>query len=99
MAQSASAERPTHRTVILLRQSEKQQLERLAAENNISSAEVLRRLIREGDSLFKDKQEEEAISTALDLISTAACEANKSMRRTMAKLDKLHDEIMSRDIA
>ena len=86
-------ERATHRTVILLRPSEKQQLDRLAAEENISSAEVIRRLIREGDSLFKDKHEEEVVRATLNLISTAAREANDSMTRTMAKVDKLHAEL------
>ena len=100
MASSApSAERATYRTVVLLRKSEKLTLERLAANQNISSAEVLRRLIREGDSFFKDKHEEEVIRAALNLISTAAREANESMARTIAKVDKLHDELMERNPA
>ena len=92
----STQERATHRTVILLRPSEKQQLDRLAAEENISSAEVIRRLIREGDSLFKDRHEEEVVRAALSIISTAAREANESMSRTMAKVDKLHSELMER---
>jgi hypothetical protein len=100
MAQSAAQlERPTHRTVVLLRKSEKLKLERLAANHKISSAEVLRRLIHEGDSVFNDKHEEEAIRAALNLISTAAREANQSMTRTMAKVDKLHKELAQRKIA
>lgn len=100
MASSApSAERATHRTVVLLRKSEKLKLERLAKTQNLSTAEVLRRLINEGESFFHDKQEEEVIRAALNLISTAAREANESMTRTMAKVDKLHEELMQRDIA
>ena len=91
-------ERATHRTVILLRKSEKVMLERLAATQKITSAEVLRRLIREGESLFHDQQEKEAIESALRMISAAAREANASMAKTMAKVDKVHEEIMSRDI-
>jgi hypothetical protein len=94
----ASAERATHRTVILLRQSEKAKLQRLASKQKISSAEVIRRFIRHGDALFRDKQEEEMIEAALKLISTAAREANQSMTRTMEKVDRLHEELMQRDI-
>ena len=96
---TATQERATHRTVILLRPSEKEQLERLATDHNLSSAEVLRRLIREGDSLFQQKHEEEVVRAALNLISAAAREANDSMTRTMAKVDKLHAELMERNPA
>ncbi len=99
MASSAiNPERATHRTVVLLRPSEKQQLERLAARENISSAEVLRRLIRDGESVLSNKQEEEMIEAALKIISQAAREASASMVRTMEKVDRVHAEIMQRDI-
>ncbi len=99
MARSAATpERATHRTVILLRASEKQQLERLAAKENISSAEVIRRFIRDGEELLKAKQEEEMVEAVLKLISTAAREASESMVRTMEKVDRYHEEIMQRDI-
>jgi hypothetical protein len=91
-------ERATYRTVVLLRRSEKQQLERLAAKENISSAEVIRRFIREGEELLKAKQEEEMVEAVLKLISTAAREASESMVRTMDKVDRFHAEIMQRDI-
>jgi outer membrane lipopolysaccharide assembly protein LptE/RlpB len=95
---SASVERATHRTVVLLRKSEKAKLERLASRQKISSAEVIRRFIRDGESLLGNKQEQEMIEAALKLISTAAREANESMVRTMDKVDRLHEEIMLRDI-
>jgi hypothetical protein len=91
-------ERATYRTVILLRKSEKLKLERLAAKEKISSAEVLRRFIRDGEALLRNKQEEEMMEAALRLISNAAREANESMTRTMEKVDRLHEEIMQRDI-
>jgi hypothetical protein len=92
-------ERATHRTVVLLRPSEKLQLERLAAKEKISSAEVLRRLIRDGESLLGNKQEEEMMmEAALKIISQAAREASASMVRTMETIDRIHDEIMQRDI-
>ena len=98
MAQSAAKlERPTHRTVILLRPSEKLKLERLATQENISSAEVIRRFIRHGDALFKDKKEEDAIELALKLISAAVSEANDSMTRTIENLDRLHADLATRE--
>jgi hypothetical protein len=73
-------------------------LERLAAKEKISSGEVIRRFIRDGEALLGNKQEEEMIEAALKLISTAAREANESMIRTMEKVDRLHEELMQRDI-
>jgi hypothetical protein len=95
---SASAERATFRTVVLLRKSEKTSLERIAAKQQISSAEVIRRFIRHGDRLFRDQRDEKIIEAALKLISTAAREANESMVRTMKKVDRFHAELMRRDI-
>jgi hypothetical protein len=95
---TASAERATHRTVILLHRSDKAKLERLASKEKISSAEVIRRFIRHGDALFRNKQEEEVIEAALKMISTAVSETNASLTRTMEKLDHLHDELAKRDI-
>jgi hypothetical protein len=95
---AASTERATHRTVILLRRSEKIKLERLASEENVSSAEVIRRFIQHGASLLKNKQEEEIIEAALKIISKAAAEANESLTRTIDKLDKLHVELEKRVI-
>jgi hypothetical protein len=94
----ASAERATYRTVVLLRRSEKMKLERLASKEKISSGEVIRRFIERGEALLRNKQEEEVIEAALKLISTAAKEANQSMVRTMEKVDRLHEELMQRDI-
>ena len=84
------SERPTHRTVVLLRKSEKLKLARLAAKQKISSAEVLRRLIQEGDAVFNDRGEEAVIEAPLKIISVAAREANESMERSIEKLDRLH---------
>lgn len=95
---SPSPERATYRTVILLRRSEKAKLERLALKEKISSAEVIRRFIRHGDSLFHNKQEEEIIEAALKIISAAVSEANESMVRTIDRLDQVHLELKKRDI-
>jgi ABC-type transporter Mla subunit MlaD len=99
MASSASSpERATHRTVILLHQSDKAKLERLASKEKISSAEVIRRFIRHGEALFRNKQEEQVIEAALKMISTAVSDTNASLSRTMDKLDQLHAELAKRDI-
>jgi RNA polymerase-interacting CarD/CdnL/TRCF family regulator len=97
-ASVASRERATFRTVVLLRRSEKLKLEKLASEENISSAEVIRRFIRHGDSLFKNKQEEEVIEAALKIISAAVSEANQSLTQTIDRLDRVHLELKKRDI-
>ena len=98
MASSATSERATYRTVLLLRRSEKLKLERLASKEKVSTAEVIRRFIRYGDTLFKNKQEEEVIEAALKMISAAVSEANQSLTRTIDKLDQLHLELSQRDI-
>jgi hypothetical protein len=98
MPNSATSERATYRTVLLLRKSEKLKLERLASKEKVSTAEVIRRFIRHGDSLFKNKHEEEVIEAALKMISVAVSEANQSLTRTIDKLDRLHLELSQRDI-
>ncbi|MDP9049364.1 MAG: hypothetical protein M3O31_01375 [Acidobacteriota bacterium] len=95
---AASPERATHRTVILLRRSDKAKLERLASKEKISSAEVIRRFIRHGDALFRNQQEEQVIEAALKIISTAVADTNASLTRTIDKLDKLHEDLAKRDI-
>ena len=59
---------------------------------------MIRRFIRHGDALFRNKQEEEVIEAALKMISTAVSETNASLTRTMEKLDALHEELAKRDI-
>jgi ABC-type transporter Mla subunit MlaD len=98
MANSATPERATYRTVILLHRSDKAKLERLASKEKISSAEVIRRFIRHGDDLFRNKQEDEVVEAALKMISTAVADTNASLTRTIDKLDRLHDELAKRDI-
>ena len=90
-------ERASHRTVILLRPSEKQKLERIASEEKLTTAEVIRRFIQHGDTILKNQKEEQLLEAALDIISVAVKEANKSMSRTMAKVDQLHAELMERE--
>ena len=95
----AAPERATHRTVVLLRPSEKLKLERLASHENLTTAEVIRRFIQHGDTIFRSHEEEQVIEATLKLISTAAKEANVSMTRTMKKVDKLHKELKKRELA
>ena len=95
---TASADQATYRTVVLLRRGEKLKLERMASEEKVSSAEVIRRFIRLGNSVFKKRQEEEVIESALKLISSAVSEANDSLSKTIEKLDRLHVELSKREI-
>ncbi len=95
---ASSSERATYRTVVLLRRTEKLKLERLASKEKVSTGEVIRRFIQQGDSLFKDKQEEEVIEAALRMISEAVAGANESLTRTIDRLDQLHLELAKRDI-
>ena len=93
---AVAPERATHRTVVLLRPSEKLKLERLASSEHLTTAEVIRRFIQHGDVIFKNQQEEQVIEAALKIISSAVAEANDSMTRTMAKVDRLHEELAQR---
>jgi hypothetical protein len=93
---SKQAERPTHRTVILLRHSEKLKLEHLASREKVSSAEVIRRFIGSYDSL--PEGEEKLMEAALKIMSDAIAEANASLVKTNNRLDKLHRELKKRDI-
>ena len=95
---TAISDRATYRTVVLLRRSEKLKLERLAAKEKISSAEVIRRFIHSGEAILKNPKEEEVIEAALKMISQAVSEANESMSRTIDKLDHLHAELSTREI-
>jgi len=97
MARTAKpVERPTHRTVILLRRSDKLKLASLASRGKVSSAEVIRRFIESHDSIPAD--EESLMESALKIMSDAISEANASLVRTNRKLDKLHRELKKRDI-
>ena len=87
----------TYRTVVLLERSDKLKLQRLAAREQVSSAEVIRRFIRSGDEVLKNQPEEEIIEAALKMISQAAREANQSMERSMKKIDALHSQLSQRE--
>jgi hypothetical protein len=89
-------ERPTYRTVVLLRHSEKLKLERIAAQERLSSGEIIRRFIGSHDAL--PSNENKVIEAALKIMSDAIAEANSSLIRTNDRLDKLHLELKKRDI-
>ena len=93
---SQIAERATCRTVILLRQSEKLRLDRLAAREKVSSAELIRRSLKSYAAGPANAEEERTVETALALVSSAIAEANDSLARTIAKLDRLHRALAKR---
>ena len=94
----ASSERATYRTVILLRRAEKLKLEQLASKEKVSSAELIRRFIRDGEAMLKTQREEVVIEAALKIIATSVVEANQSMTRTLGRIDRLHCDLKERDI-
>jgi uncharacterized coiled-coil protein SlyX len=94
------AERATYRTVVLLRPSDKLKLDRLAAQNNVSSGEVIRRSLNSYQSVadeVREAEEQKLIAATLKMMTDALAEANISMTKTNAKLDKLHRQLKSRD--
>ena len=55
---TAAHQNATHRFVVLLRPSEKQRLQKLAKEENVSSSEIIRRCIHAYESSSNKEQEE-----------------------------------------
>ena len=92
-ASHPTSERATQRTVILLGKSDKLKLERMARRQKVSSAEIVRRLIRSGDQLLRSEQEQEVIGAALKMIAAAVFEANASLSRSIDRLDELHQSL------
>jgi hypothetical protein len=68
----------------------------MASREKVSSGEVIRRFIETHDSL--PGNEERLIEAALKVMSEAISEANASLVKTNARLDKLHLELKKRDI-
>lgn len=99
MAMPDTSSHATYRTVVLLQRSDKLKLQKLASREKISSAEVIRRFIRSGDEILQSQREEEVIEAALKIISQAVTGANESIERTIEKIDKLHAQLSSRQVA
>lgn len=102
MANTAkSTERASNRTVVLLRPSDRVKLQQLAARDNVSSGEVIRRSLGSYETLsdqVRVEEENKLMAATLALMSEAISEANRSIARTNAKLDKLHQVLKKKDI-
>ena len=100
MATTAKAER-TQRTVVLLGEKERRDLERLARKEKVSSGEIIRRSLgsyKSIESRIRREQEEALMKTALIMLSEAFKGANEAVEKTCARLDTLHLELKKRDI-
>jgi predicted CopG family antitoxin len=86
-----SSERTTYRLDIRLRPSDKRELKRLAAQENTSSSEVIRRLINRAHFL-QNQPEKETMEAVLRMISEAASEANQNMNGISKKMQPLNNE-------
>ncbi|MHB1020974.1 MAG: hypothetical protein ACYC46_06685 [Acidobacteriaceae bacterium] len=96
-----SLERATSRTVVLLRGSDRKKLDDLAAREQVSAGEIIRRSLDTYESLesrIRKEEEEKMMEAALKLMRQSLSEANRSLQRTNAKLDKLHLQLKKRDI-
>ena len=97
---SPDENRATSRTVVLLRATDRKKLKRLAARENVSAGEIIRRSLDSYQSLearIRKEEEDKMIGAALRLLNDSLAGANESMAGTIAKLDELHEELAGLD--
>ena len=94
---------PTNsRLVVLLRKSERRKVEQLAAAENVSAAEIVRRSLHSYQTIearLRKQHEEELLQAAISMLDTALSGVNESIAHTCAKLDELHVELKQRALA
>lgn len=85
----------THRTVILLRDADRQRLDELAEQEGTSSAEVVRRAIHsyQPEAALFNLREQEVMEAAMDQIIASLREASASAERTEKRLDLLQEQL------
>ncbi len=71
---------PTHRTVVLLRPTEKKQLARLAKEQKVSASEIIRRSLHAYQPEEPSLAEEEELKSLLVQMNTALDSALENVR-------------------
>jgi hypothetical protein len=101
MAVAAKSERTNSRTVVLLRESARKKLERLAAKEKVSSGEIIRRSLDSYETIearIRKDEEERMMEMTLKLVIEALESANVSMADTCNKLDELHLQLSERAI-
>ncbi len=94
---------PTNdRLVVLLRKSERQRLEQLAAAEDVSAAEIVRRSLGTYETIearVRKQNEEELLESAVAMLNNELTVVNKSIENTCTKLDALHRQRGQRDVA
>jgi hypothetical protein len=93
MATQAKSERANSRTVVLLRDSDRKKLEKLAAKEKVSSGEIIRRSLDTYKSLearIRKEEEEKMMESTLVMLLDALEDANRSLNNTCKRLDELH---------
>lgn len=94
-------EHATSRTVVLLRAADRKKLERLAAQEKVSAGEIIRRSLESYQPLearIRQEEEDKIIRATLKLLDESFSGTNQSMTDTMAKLDRLHEELAGLDL-
>ena len=93
MANPAKPERANSRTVVLLRDSDRRKLEKLAAREKVSSGEIIRRSLDSYKTLearIRKEEEEKMMESTLAILLDALEGANRSLENTCKRLDELH---------
>jgi anaerobic ribonucleoside-triphosphate reductase len=93
MAVTAKSERANSRTVVLLRDSDRRKLEKLASREKVSSGEIIRRSLdsyKTIEARVRKEEEEKMMEATLAMLIEALEGANQSMENTCQKLDALH---------
>lgn len=101
MAVTAKHERANSRTVVLLRDSDRRKLEKLAAKEKVSSGEIIRRSLDSYKTLearIRKEEEEKMMEATLVMLMDALEGANRSLDSTCKKLDELHLQLNPQDI-
>jgi anaerobic ribonucleoside-triphosphate reductase len=92
------SERANSRTVVLLRDSDRKKLEKLATKEKVSSGEIIRRSLdsyKTIEARVRKEEEEKMMEATLAMIIEALEGANQSMENTCRKLDALHLQLNS----
>jgi Ribbon-helix-helix protein, copG family len=93
MATPEKSERANSRTVVLLRDSDRKKLEKLAAKEKVSSGEIIRRSLDTYKTLearIRKEEEEKMMESTLVMLMDALEGANRSLTNTCKRLDELH---------
>lgn len=93
MATPAKPERANSRTVVLLRDSDRRKLEKLAAREKVSSGEIIRRSLDSYKTLearIRRDEQEKMMESTLAMLTEALEEANRSLENASRRLDDLH---------